>query len=143
MRHACRLSTLPLALLLLLLPLLSGCPSQLGAIADSSLTAADKASASLFVIEKAWVNAKVALADTLTDLSLLGVSVGVEAKIRIRNGLRIGNQALDAAHAAIALGEVSTTSGRLASALSALQAATRALAGQTTALSAPPTGGTP
>lgn len=113
---------------------LTGCPSTMAAIEDSSLSEADKSQAKLYAAERGWVSVKTALADTLTDLALLGIVLPDDVKLRILQARDGGNLALANAHLALDRGEVST-SEQFAAALRLLLLATRQLAGETAALS--------
>ena len=138
-----RRATLGVVLALGLMLALPGCVAdQLRQIEASTLSAQQKAEASLHAVEQSWVSAKVALADVLTDLTLLGLEVDTDTKRRLRQVLYGGNVALKLARAALESGEISPA-GQLAGALRQLQAAIRSIAGHTTTLEAMTPGGTP
>ena len=132
MRRATRGPAMAGVLLLTLLALTispgsAGCVGrQLAEIEASRLSDHEKAQASLYAAESAWVQAKAALADVLTDLELAGVGLTAGKKSRIRLALAAGNLAIKQAHVELERGAGSAAEV-FAETLQSLQAATQAL----------------
>ncbi len=127
-----------LALTLLIAALASygsqGClgPS-LAAIEAAKLTPAEEARAKLFVAEENWVNAKIILADTITDLGIAGISIPASARVRILAVRDAGNLALSASRLALATGDIAE-GGRFYKALAKLIGWTSSLLAQSRGL---------
>ncbi len=130
-------SALGVALIVLALAIGSSTQGCLGPsfaqIEAAQLTPAEQARAKLFVAEEAWVNAKIILADTLTDLGIAGISIPVTARARILSVRDAGNLALSGARLALARGEVAEA-GEFYRALSKLMDSTSALLSQSRGL---------
>ncbi len=105
--------------------LLTGCPSQFGAINESTLTPQQKREAGLYLAEQGWVNAKTTLADAIDAANLVGVNVPASVKTEALVVMRSGNLALQQATAALMQGDQGVTA--FSSALRALQQATASL----------------
>jgi hypothetical protein len=104
---------------------LSGCLPQ---VDFSRLTQEQEARAKLFAAEQLWVNAKVTLADVLTDLV---VDHNVALPAAVKAALRIARDAGDAALAAAAMALAGGDLGGFTKALQDLAQATTSLAGET------------
>ena len=115
-----------------------GCQS-FAAINASQLTAEQKATAKLFAVEETWVNAKVALADTLTELAGQGIRVPENVAKRMLQARDAGNRALVLARVALARRD----SALLATAIAAIRTATTTLTRETAAAALSPEPGDP
>jgi hypothetical protein len=102
-------------------------------IEAAKLTPAEKARAKLFVAEESWVNAKIVLADTITDLGIAGLSIPITARARILSVRDAGNLALSGARLALARGDVAEA-GRFYQALTRLMDSTSALLSENSGL---------
>lgn len=123
-------------LLTLSLGLATGCASPFSAIDESALSEQDKATAKLYSAESSWVQAKSILADVLTELTFAGVQLDPGLKLRLKQVLAGGNQAISAAAMALPRGDTSAT-GLFAASLRTLQSAIRSLIAATPVIPAP------
>ena len=123
-------SALGVALIVLALAIGSSTQGCLGPsfaeIEAAKLTPAEEARAKLFVAQESWVNAKIVLADTITDLGIAGISIPASARVRILSVRDAGNLALSGARLALAIGDIAEA-GRFYQALTKLLDSTQAL----------------